>query len=222
MNFYVYILFREDGHPFYVGYGQNDRWSVHEWDARRGRRGLRFNIIRKIQAAGSDVPKIKLHENLTEETAKQYERVLIQAIGRRPHGPLANLTDGGSGVSNPSPTVRAKISAAARNISDETRARMSAGCLGRKHTPETRAKIKAAQVGKKMPLDACAKIGASKLGKPRPPEVRAKLAAAQTGKKASLETRAKMSAAHKERMKSPEVRAKFVGARWRNPQCSPH
>jgi hypothetical protein len=66
--FYVYILFREDGRPFYVGKGSNGRSLEHEREARRGV-GRRFSIIRKMQALGLDLPKIKLHQGLTEAVA---------------------------------------------------------------------------------------------------------------------------------------------------------
>jgi len=111
--------------------------------------------------------------------------------------------------------------------SAETRAKMSAWQVGKKHSAETKAKIAAARkargpvsdetrakmsaASKGVPKSAQhgANIGASRKGKKRPPfsaEWRANIAAAQLGKKRSDETRAKMSIAFHAR------RAKMVQA----------
>lgn len=144
-TFYVYALFRENGVPFYIGKGQGDRWLVHEYHARATkRRDARCSIIRRMQSAGRDVPKIKLHEGLTEATACAYEIALIAAIGRDNVGPLVNLTDGGEGKSGwvTSPETRAKIGAANR---------------GRIRTPEAIEKTAVKLRGRK--LRACERIG---------------------------------------------------------------
>ena len=90
-DFYVYVLFRENGVPFYVGKGQV---------------GIDGNIMRKppevkpkdidsrlsvvCTRAASRVPKIKVHEGLTEVRAHEYEVAIIKAIGRGSDGPLVN------------------------------------------------------------------------------------------------------------------------------------
>lgn len=229
-DYYIYVLFRENGVPFYVGKGKGPRIRHHEWRAKNGARGHRFNIIRKILAGGGEVPCLKLHEGLTETVAHEYEIALIKAIGRRPDGPLVNKTDGGEGVSGlkmspesraimrtralaRSPEVWAKIIATKRAnpLSPEVIARIAAAKRGKPLSPEHIAKSSAARRGKKRSPEAIAATAAANRGKTISPETRAKLAAANRGKTHSQETRAKMSATHQRKMLLPEYRAKMIG-----------
>jgi hypothetical protein len=95
-DFYVYILFDWQGIPRYVGKGCSNRWLDHE---RRTdlRNWMKNEFIEQTWALLEDVPKIKIAEGLSEESAYSLEASLIVAIGRFPSGPLVNLTDGGSG-----------------------------------------------------------------------------------------------------------------------------
>ena len=214
-DFYVYVLFRDDGRPFYVGKGHGDRWLDHERRARYGRKGHRFAIIRDLQARGVELAKVKLHEGLTEATANAYEVALIAAIGRVPHGPLVNLTDGGEGASGvkPSPEAIAKSAAARRGFkhSPEAIAKMAAAKRGGKQSLATRAK----RSGWKHTPEAVAKIKATHLGRKHSPETRAKMAAAALGRKMSAEAIAKSAAANRGRKASPETRAKMAAAHRR-------
>lgn len=228
-KFYVYALFRDDGRIFYIGKGQRHRWDDHVKGASAGKFGYRFHIIRDMQARGVEMPRIKLHEGLTESIAHEYEVALIKAIGRYPLGPLVNLTDGGEGMTGfkhtpetlammsvvhrgnkISPEARAKISASklGKAKSPEELARRLAARFGFKHSPEACAKMSASRTGLKASLETREKIAASKRGIPRPPGV---LEKARAGRLAytSLETRAKISAAGLGRKKSPETRAKL-------------
>jgi hypothetical protein len=222
-DFYVYVLFRETGEPFYVGKGANGRWLKHEFDARNGAKGHRFSIIRKLQARGLDVPKVKLHEGLTEQVAHAYEIALIAAIGRRHEGgPLANETAGGEGASDPSPETREKIGARTRgkrhspehaaklaamlrlrNASPEHVAKVSAANQGKKHSPETRARLSATHLGQKRSPESVAKTAAALRGREKSLEHRAKIAAANRGRNLEL------SAANRGRKNSPETIAKM-------------
>jgi hypothetical protein len=95
----------------------------------------------------------------------QYIRAARESLGMK----LVNATDGGEGVSNPSPESRVKMSAAKR---------------GKKASPETRAKMSVAQRGRtRAPLskEHCANISAAKTGVPWPPGQRAKQSATKTG-----------------------------------------
>jgi len=150
-RFYVYILFRPNGVPCYVGKGTRGRWLHHE---RVGTKHYNKHLARIIARAGGILPKVKVREGLTEAEAIETEVALIAAIGRGKHGPLVNLTDGGDGKSGwvPSDETKAKIAAANGGLkrSDELRARLSAAHRGKTKTPEHRAKIGASQVGKIM------------------------------------------------------------------------
>lgn len=97
-DFYVYALFREDGTPFYVGKGKGRRCRVHLFPSVMNRTP-KAHIIRRMLEAGHGIKIEKLAEGLTEAEAFATERETIARIGRRPHGPLWNFTDGGDGAS---------------------------------------------------------------------------------------------------------------------------
>jgi NUMOD3 motif len=208
VNFYVYIIFRLDGSPLYVGKGRGERWRRFDWSSRRNPHFLR--IVAQAKSFGRELPKLKIRDGLTESAAFEIERAFIAAIGREAHGgPLVNLTDGGEGRSGAilSAESRAKIAAAhrGRKLSPEHRAAIGAGVKGKKKldghgakiatinrqrvfAPETRAKISAANKGRKLPKRGPLSI-----------EARENLRRKNTGKTATAATRAKMSATHKVR-----------------------
>lgn len=101
--FYVYILWRPDGRPFYVGKGKALRLFHHEAAALGGDNSHKLNVIRAIRRDGGQV----LYEIdaffAAEEDAFDRERSLIAAIGRTT---LTNLTDGGEGAANPAEEVK--------------------------------------------------------------------------------------------------------------------
>lgn len=104
-RFYVYILHRPDGRPFYVGKGIGERVLQHVAEARNpARLTHKLNVIRSIQRSGASIGYLidSFHE--TESAAHSRERDLIRLIGRHDlgAGPLTNQTDGGEGTSNPS------------------------------------------------------------------------------------------------------------------------
>lgn len=105
--FYVYLLCRPNGEPFYVGMGSGDRLLQHERRAAR-ERSHKASIIRSIRAQGLQITRVVLERFRTAAEAKLVERELIRAIGRRDvgNGPLANMSDGGDGVTGWSPEMR--------------------------------------------------------------------------------------------------------------------
>ena len=150
-NFYVYILFRLNGLPCYVGKGKGNRWARHEGRAKHKNRHL-GSIIDQARAAGRELPKVKAAENLTEETAFELERLLIGCIGRGENGPLVNLTDGGDGPAGykPSPELIARQVEARRGKLHPpgSNERRSAGLKGKAKSPEHIAAAAAGQRGK--------------------------------------------------------------------------
>lgn len=75
-DFYVYVIFRPDGRPAYVGKGRGKRWTLHA-------KGSSNKSLKAIYiAAGGDLPIVKVREGLTEEDAHYTEMRLIVAIGR--------------------------------------------------------------------------------------------------------------------------------------------
>ena len=92
INCYVYIVFRLDGSPCYVGKGRGRRWERHEGRCRNP------HLSNILKAANGRLPKIKFKEDLSEAEAFAVERALIAEIGREANGgPLVNMTDGGEG-----------------------------------------------------------------------------------------------------------------------------
>lgn len=112
LRHYVYVLLRPNQIPFYVGKGTKgngvQRVLQHEAEARGSGKSYKLNIIRAVWAMGATVGYIlyRFSDNETEMLAE--ERLLISTIGRHDlkKGPLANLTDGGEGTSNPSEESR--------------------------------------------------------------------------------------------------------------------
>ncbi len=224
VSFYVYALFHPLDHDFafprYIGKGHGvrafckpDRRTapVRQWIAELGGEEPLFDL---------------LAANLFEDEALSLEVDLIKLCGRQcDGGPLLNISAGGTGVSNPPPSVREKIGAAqhGRKKSPDEIAKLSAANRGRKHTADARAKISAAQRGRKRSTHAIAKTAAANRGRKQSPEHTAASAAAQRGRKQSPDAIAKTAAANRGRKLKPfsaEHRARIAAAR-RGKQLSP-
>ena len=206
-DFYVYVIFRPNGIPCYVGKGQHRRWLEHA----KGSCNQHLTNIYKL--AGGALPAIKIREDLTETEAFDIEKVFIVAIGRKTTGgPLVNLTDGGEGVSGMKQSEHAIAT---------TRARF----LGKKRGPmpeESRANLSAARKGWRASDDCKRAISAGLKGKPKPPGWADRLSRTMMGHVLSQSTKDKISvamrgkklssaaaAAHSERMRSPELRERI-------------
>src|ERR1017187_5910233 len=113
-TFYVYVRFRPNGVPCYIGKGTGSRWS---------RKPETYNnsyLVRIAKKYGL-LPVVIIRNHLSEQEAFEIEKALIKAIGRGNDGPLANLTDGGEGVSG---------------LPLEIRKKMGAGKIGKSQSPE--------------------------------------------------------------------------------------
>jgi uncharacterized protein len=107
--FYVYVLHKPDGTPFYVGKGIGDRVLHHEAEARNTKRLThKLNVIRSIHRHQKSVLYYLDSFFEQESDAHERERDLVRSIGRHDlkKGPLTNQTDGGEGTSNPSEESR--------------------------------------------------------------------------------------------------------------------
>src|SRR5579859_4183589 len=104
-DFYVYVIFRPNGIPCYVGKGHGKRDQLHEV---KGSHNLHLRAI--FELAGGKLPRVRLREGLTDKEALALEIVFIRAIGREIHGgPLVNQTDGGEGGSGAIRSVETRL-----------------------------------------------------------------------------------------------------------------
>lgn len=168
-RFYVYIIYRPDYTPCYVGKGYGKRWNKHN---QTGSHNLHLKRI--TLNAGGHLPKIKVCENLTDAQALACEVALIKSIGREDHGgPLVNKTDGGEGVSG--------LKRSAESI-EKNRQRQ----LGFRHSEETKRKLSIIFSAPRGPMSETGRRNISKAQKgikkgPVSAETRAKHSARQKG-----------------------------------------
>ncbi len=123
MIFYTYMWLREDGTPYYVGKGKDNRAFIQL--------NHRF--------APPSAERIILQEWPSEQDAFDAETLLIAVYGRKDNGTgiLRNLTDGGEGV-------------AGLKCSEEQRIKLR-NSLGLKPSAETLDKLRRAKLGGKNP-----------------------------------------------------------------------
>jgi hypothetical protein len=196
-QFYVYVLYRPDGRPFYVGCARagrskwGERLRDHEDEARLGRRSLKHSIIRKILRIGNKVSYIidSWHDDRDAMVAREIE--LIAKIGRRQlgKGPLANRTDGGGGGAG------AVMSAASRRL-------MSSQRKGRKATEETRERLRIAKAKSRAVLSERQRQNWAD------PDYRARVTKNMSGKSLPVETKEKLRLTTATSWANPEIAAK--------------
>lgn len=153
-------------HHFYVGRAKDfkKRWAQHMSAFKRGK-GNRWmlNLYRKL---GSEAFVFTILETLPYEQQEEREQYYIDLWWGNEHCCNASKSSHGCSEFKHSDEAKAKISAAARNISDETRAKMSAASKSRVPSDETKAKISAACKGR-VPSDKTrAKLSEAQKGKP--------------------------------------------------------
>lgn len=146
-KFFVYAAFRPwNGQPCYIGKGgRYDRISAHIRNGEKHRNRHFANIFMKARVGGREVIFVKIREGLSESDALSIEVALIKALGRQPHGPLVNRTDGGDGNSGHRHTAetRARLKLAQKRANDDPEIRRikSEAAKRRWANPEYRAKI---------------------------------------------------------------------------------
>ena len=123
-GFYIYVLRRPDGRPFYVGKGIGDRVLAHENEARhpndRKSNAYKLNVIRSIWR--SDESVVYEIDFITEDEDVAYAREseIISKLKRLHEGrPLTNLAPGGGSSFGAAPISREKHSATLGGIPDD-------------------------------------------------------------------------------------------------------
>lgn len=224
LTFYVYICFKTDGTPYYVGKGSGNRLKTTFKDKHNP---FKTRTAKKV---GKEIV-IKIAEFETEAEAFACELDLILKLGRRPFGPLTNLTDGGGGIVGlrHTPETKQKISKAGigRKHSQESRLAISIGQkkregsiwsrMNEEQQRVTRQKISQTHLGQHQSNEHKQKIGASlreslafKLYQARPKSALQRQRVSESNKTRVLseETRRRKSEANRRRKISPETRAK--------------
>ena len=149
-NFYVYTHSKPDGTIFYVGKGKEKRCCVFG-----GRNSYHKNIVAKY--GKENILVIKVLENLTEIEAHQEEIRLIAQL-RRIGAKLANLTDGGDGMSGYVPSEYTRLLLSALNSGKNH------PMFGKSRPPEVVEKIRLARTGGKLKETTKSKMSESRKG----------------------------------------------------------
>ena len=117
-SFYVYVLCRPDGRPFYVGKGINRRALEHEAEARRNHpigetNPFKCNVIRKVIRDGEQIIyRIEaIYDPADQQGCLEREAFLIKTHGRLHEGGcLTNLAGGLGNLSGAAPHSLARHS----------------------------------------------------------------------------------------------------------------
>lgn len=191
-EFYVYAWLMPCGTPFYIGKGKGARDKEFKKKNR-----IFAGIVQRLQANGTPPSVVRLSDGLSEQEAFDLERAEIAKHGRRDNGTgiLANLTDGGEGLSG--------------WIADGSwRAKVSAANMGKTHSDEARRKISEHRTGTKASPEVRKKMSETHLERYKDPGEREKLSHIHLERMSKECARAK----HREAMARPETRAKISAA----------
>jgi hypothetical protein len=150
-SFYVYVYFKPDGSPFYIGKGSGNR-------AKELVRNRNVHFKRIIEKYGKSNIKFVIFNCDSEDAAFSKEIELIKSF-KNLGFVLSNMTDGGEGVSGVihSEETKRKLSLArlgksswnkGKPHSEETKRKLSEANLGYKHSDEAKLKIKLANMSR--------------------------------------------------------------------------
>jgi hypothetical protein len=192
-DFYVYVYFRADGTPCYVGKGRGNRWLRHEWKSHNP------ELSKILKRSNGALQKTKIRTGLTNKQAIEYEIAFIKSYGRiKDGGTLVNMTDGGEGMEghrfSPASRLLMGVGKRGKKQTQEHIQKLSDARKGRVHSQETRDMISAKLSGRPKTKEHSAAVSETKKGKP--------------GKRQTVEQRQKRS----EMMKETWYRRKALAA----------
>lgn len=123
-GYYVYLLRRPGGQPFYVGKGCGDRVFQHENEARHPNgpksNSHKLNVVRSIWRQSLSVTYEIDSWHATESLAYAREAELISNLKRlHEGGPLTNRDPGGGAVGGASPFSKARHSATLSGVPED-------------------------------------------------------------------------------------------------------
>lgn len=219
-EFYVYVFFRLDGSPCYVGKGKKYRWREHF------KRSCNAHLAAIMAQSSKELPMVKVRENLTETEAFEIEAALIRALGRKEDGgPLVNHSTGGEGSAGRKMSLEEIERRRAIFRRPEVIEKMRQSHLGKpsakkgkKMSPASREKMRIAQTGKKQSEETIRRRVAVLRGQKRSPEFRERMRQLNLGMKKSAEARAKMSLAKKGKPLSEAHKLKISAALFSMPE----
>lgn len=164
-TYYVYEHWRLDRDEcFYVGKGRGGRAYKM-----RDRNRFHTAIVQKLQREGYAVEVRIVAFGLSEDQAFALEKERI-AFWRAAKADLANVTNGGDGVSG-------------LKMSEEAKAKMRAAKLGKKQTPEQIEKRISPLRGRKQPEEAIRKLSATRIARNIRPSEATRLKMSESAKK---------------------------------------
>lgn len=208
-RFYVYILARPDGTPFYIGKGSGRRVFDHDTEARSGCKCHKCNVIRKIWRNGGEVQRYTVFTTDSEQEAYAHEAELIDLHGR---ANLANGTDGGIGghgrIVPPEERELHRANTAARLADPAVRAQLSASRVKDWERPEYRKNLSEQSRARWADPDQRDKMLSAIRPAQRSEESRAMKRAAQDRRWSSSGARDQNSAQWKARWADPEYRGR--------------
>lgn len=166
----IYAFIDDSGNPFYVG-KTNDlkiRKQAHLYEVKKGNTLPKYNKLRKLLREGHEFSSliVVLEKDIPYDQVDNKEIHHIRKL-REEGYKLRNLTDGGEGMSNPSPELveRLRQSKLGQKRSKESRKRMSDARKGIKFSTEHKKNLSIARRKRVTKQSTRDKMSATSKGK---------------------------------------------------------